>query len=274
MKTKFILAIMALSLSVFGLMSCTEQAENSIPTVNSTYEIKTQSINVISVVENSKNPFDYDGYHTLQALLYYTQKKEYFGDEDTKKFEEVRNIMIEYYSSNNPEGYENPYDVYKEKFSSIDFENVNPNLEGGVISLFPELQSNTSIELFDNITSLVGNYLNLNLNKKDLIEKVKDIENNLVEASNINDIEKECLLRFASRIRYGTQVEDLLPQGEWDEEIDNEPPKPILGFIKAIVEAIAGKKLSPSGDLGGSMICLMGGSYFSPVIGGLAWLLW
>ncbi len=32
MKTKIILAIMALSLSLIGLMSCGEDAENSIPT--------------------------------------------------------------------------------------------------------------------------------------------------------------------------------------------------------------------------------------------------
>lgn len=192
MKTKIILAILALSLSVFGLMSCTEEAENSIPTAAESAS-KPSSIKSTSqsMFANNSNPYDYVGQKVTGLYNFFTEMKD------------------DIVNSSNPKLTINKlYDKYMGElgYSEAEVNAERENIEQFRVSEFKDIYIANKLENSDNAKyfayigdAIIGSY-NLGA-EQDLLNKIFEIENDILN-NVVSTSDKKKLLSTAAVVRY------------------------------------------------------------------------
>ncbi len=162
MKTKIILAIMALSLSIFGLMSCTEENGNTLSPEMSNTKLSNTSNTVLV------NPYENYGIEHNQLLSYLMdndlQKIPTFtdlGNDEQKYFNSVASIFTQAYVNTG----------------------IDPNMNDKECLILVEQESSKLRFLYNSIFSQYGNNLDLGeaiLNYIDnfIIEQIPATEHN------------------------------------------------------------------------------------------------
>ncbi len=147
MKTKIILAIMALSISIFGLMSCTEQASNTMPSDNSS-EFSSSNVSKLSILNTEVSYQLNQTWHNFFSL-----KDQFIG-------------LCDYQSFSN---------MYKSNiFVASDMNSIPTEFNDWIVENYTMIQSISLQDYYNNanISDLVKNYIR---QIADIIANVNDI---------------------------------------------------------------------------------------------------